>query len=238
MKLELTKRPKNPIIIQGFPGFGLVGTITTEFLIDQLKAEIIGTVKCDDIPAMIAIHGGKVVQPIGIFYSQKYNLVILHIVTTVQGIEWRLADVITQLSKELDAKGIISLEGVASPGQAEEEKLSCFYYSNIEKHTKIFKDNNILPLKEGIILGVTGALLLELEDKPLTCVFAETHSAMPDSKASSKVILLLDKLLGLKLNPEPLMMEAEKFEKKLKGIMQQSKEVSEQQMKKRLSYVG
>jgi|SRR3989338_1624974 len=237
MRLDLKKRPKSPIIIQGFPGFGLVGTITTEFLIEQLKAEPIGTIKCDDIPAMIAIHGGKILHPIGIFYDKKTNIVIVHIITTLQGIEWQLADVISKMAKELNAESVISLEGVASPVE-EEEKMACFYYSNIDRHKKTFEKNSIKPLKEGIILGVTGALLLDADDIPLTAIFAETHSAMPDSKASAKVIELIDKLLGLNIPTKPLMEEAEKFEKKLKGILQQSKEVSEQQIKKRLSYVG
>ena len=42
MKIVLTEKPKNAILIEGFPGFGLVGTITTEFLIDHLKAKKIG----------------------------------------------------------------------------------------------------------------------------------------------------------------------------------------------------
>ena len=39
MELKLDKKPKNPIIIEGFPGFGFVGTIATEFLIDHLNAK-------------------------------------------------------------------------------------------------------------------------------------------------------------------------------------------------------
>jgi len=31
MKIILDKKPKNPIIIEGFPGFGLVSTIACEF---------------------------------------------------------------------------------------------------------------------------------------------------------------------------------------------------------------
>ncbi|MBW2989975.1 PAC2 family protein, partial [Candidatus Woesearchaeota archaeon] len=42
MQIKLWKKPKNPIIIEGFPGFGLVGTIASEFLIDHLKTELIG----------------------------------------------------------------------------------------------------------------------------------------------------------------------------------------------------
>ena len=37
MRIILKKKPKNPVLIEGFPGFGLVGTITTEYLINELK---------------------------------------------------------------------------------------------------------------------------------------------------------------------------------------------------------
>jgi len=40
--VKLTKKIKNPIVIEGFPGFGLVGTIVTEFLLDHLKCEEVG----------------------------------------------------------------------------------------------------------------------------------------------------------------------------------------------------
>ena len=39
MEIKISKNIKNPIIISGFPGFGLVGSIATEFLIEHLKTE-------------------------------------------------------------------------------------------------------------------------------------------------------------------------------------------------------
>ncbi len=37
MEYEITVKPKSPIILEGFPGYGLVGTIVTEFLIKHLN---------------------------------------------------------------------------------------------------------------------------------------------------------------------------------------------------------
>ena len=236
MKIELWKKPKNPIIIEGFPGFGLIGTITTEFLIDQLKAELIGTIRCDDIPAMIAIHAGKVVQPIGLFYDKKTNIIIVHIITSIQGIEWRLADAIVDLAKRVQATRILSLEGVASPMSIGEPKCYFFCSNKDAKHT--FEKNNIEELKEGIILGVTGALLLQADGVPVSCIFAETHSKLPDSKAAASIITILDKILDLKIDPGPLMQQAQKFESKIKGLLEKSQEVADLQEKKRMSYVG
>jgi len=237
MELKLTKKPKNPTLIVGFPGFGLVGTISTEFLIDHLGTEQIGRVKTSELPAIVAIHENKVVDPLGIFYSKKYNIVVLHAISAVTGIEWKLAEAIEKIVKELGVKEIISLEGVGAAG-GDSETSRVFYYTKDVKKKKVIEKTGTEPLKEGIIMGVTGALLLRIENRPVSCFFAETHTDMPDSKAASKVIEALDKYLGLKVDPKPLIKQAEKFEGKLKGILSKSKEAEEISEKKKLSYVG
>jgi uncharacterized protein len=234
MKIELSKKPKSPTIIEGFPGFGLIGTITTEFLIDQLKAELIGTIKLEDIPAMVAIHEGHVVQPIGLFYDAKNNILIVHVITNVQGMEWALAEAIMQLAKQLNAKELISLEGVASPLPTATTKT--FYYSSEKDSRKRFMDIGLEQMREGIIIGVTGALLLQ-EGVAMTAVFAETHSGLPDSKAAAQIIEVLDKYLGLKLPTKPLLEQAERFETKVKSLIERSRMAVDEQRKK-LSYVG
>lgn len=237
MEIKLLKKPKNPIIIEGFPGFGLVGTIATEFLIDHLGVELIGKVTIDETPAVVAIHEDHIVEPLGIFYNKKYNIIIIHSLSGSTGLEWRLADVIQKLAKELNAKEIISLEGVGSastnPGT---ERV--FYFSKDEKSKKVLSKLGLNPLKEGIIMGVTGALLLTIEKMPLNCIFAETHSELPDSKAAANIIKALDKYLGLKVDPEPLLEQAVKFEEKLKGLLRKGEEAKEMSEAKKLSYVG
>jgi len=76
------------------------------------------------------------------------------------------------------------------------------------------------------------------EKTPLSCIFVETHSSLPDSKAAAKVIEVMDKYLGLKVNFKPLLDQAEKFEEKIKGLMEQSATVQDEEKKKKLSYVG
>jgi len=236
MKIKLWKKPKNPIIIEGFPGFGLVGTIASEFLIDHLKTEQIGKITFEEMPPMVAIHENEVVEPLGIFYSKKYNMVILHVITASAGYEWQLADALIEVAQQLNAKEIVCLEGVGSSEDTVEEK--AFYYSSDEKKKKLFEKANIEPLKEGIIMGVTSALLLKAEKIPVSCVFAETHTNLPDSKAAAKVIEALDKYLGLKVDYKPLLEQAEKFEGKLKNILEQGQKAQDLSEKKKMSYVG
>ena len=236
MEAKLWKKPKNCSIIEGFPGFGLVGTIASEFFIEHLKTEQIGKILFNDMPAMVAIHESKAVEPLGIFYNQRYNVVILHAITAATHYEWEMADTIGKLAFDLKAKEIISLEGVGSGEGSEGSRV--FYYSNNEKNAKLFEKCGIGPLKEGIIIGVTGAVLLRVGKIPISCIFAETHSNLPDSKAAAKVVEALDKYLGMDIDYKPLLEQAKKFEEKLKTIMQKSQEAQEISDKKKLSYFG
>lgn len=240
MEVKLTKKPKaKPTIIEGFPGFGLIGTITTEFLIDHLKTELIGTITFPEMMPMVAVHDGRVVQPIGIFYDEKNNLIILHVITNISGFEWQMADAVMQLAKTVGAKEIVSIEGIGAANKdGAELESKTFYYSNNVDARKIFEKNSIPSLKEGVVVGVTGTLLVKSEGLPMSCVFAETASGLPDSKAAAKVIEVLDKYLDLDVDYKPLMKQAEQFEEKIKGIMSKSQEASRDQEMKKLSYLG
>ena len=235
MEIRLTKKPTKVKIIDGFPGFGLIGTITTEFLIEHLKAEKIGSFFYDELPATVAIHNEKLVDPMGTFYDKKYNLVILHTILNSTGMEWKLSNSIMDMAKTLQATEIISLEGVSSPQVKESEKV--FFYTTKDNKKESLKKQGLVPLKESIIVGVSGALMLRSKI-PLTCFFAETKSNIPDSKAASNIIKTLDSYLGLKVDYKPLLKQAEVFEKKFKTILKQSSLTSKEVDQKKLSYLG
>jgi len=233
VEIKLDKKPKNPIIIEGFPGIGFIASITTEFLIEHLKAEKIGKIEFSEQTPVVAIHNSKIVEPFGIFYSKKYNIVILHAINPVNNIEWKITDAIEQLVKTMGAREIISIEGVASASN--EINANAYYFS--KKFNKKFDKLNIQPLKEGIIMGVTASIILR-DTLPSSCIFVETHSQLPDSRAAAKVIETLDKYLNLGVDFKPLLQKAKEFEEKLKTLMQQSKMSSEEKEQKDLNYLG
>ena len=234
MKLILKKKPKGVTIIEGFPGFGLIGTIAIEFLIEHLQTEKIGIVEIDDIPAMIAIHQNKVIEPISIHYNKQHNIVLIHAINVGKDAGWKLAKMIEELVQTLNAKEIISLEGVGSPN-AEGGRI--FYYTS-SKNTRNKKLEEVAkPLMEGIIVGVTGALLAKEIKTPMLALFAEARSGLPDSKAAADIIKALDAYTGLKVDPKPLLKQAIMFEKKLKNIVEKGQHARNLQEDK-LSYVG
>ena len=241
IKLELWETPKNVIILEGFPGFGMVGTIAAEAIMDYLKPKLIGRIMTSRLPALIAIHNKKVVEPLGIFYDAKNNLVIQHAVTNIAGLEWDLSQAVIEIANILKAKEIISLEGIGTLAKKSDTKVKqkTFYYSNNPKAREKFELMGVTPLNEGIIVGVTGTLILRAGEKTkISCLFGETQSGMPDSRAAAAIIAIIDKYLGLKVPSDPLIKRAEEFEKKLQGLFSRLKSTAEEKgSKERASYI-
>ncbi len=237
MEIILKKKPKNPIIIEGFPGFGFVGTIATEFLIEHLNAKPVGYLHSENLPAMAAIHEGKTRRFLEIFYAKKQNIIMLNAISTIKGLEWEIADAIIKIAKNLKAKEIISLEGVGSPLMMTNSNV--YFETNSPTALKKFTKLKLKPLKEGIIMGISGALMLNAPKTVKTSfIFAEAHSKLPDSAAAAEIIKALDAYLGLKVPYAPLLKQAEKFEGKLKSIMQKSATATKEKEKKEISYLG
>ncbi len=236
LKIELFEKiTGRPTMIEGFPGFGFVSTIATEFLIKHLNAKQIGMISSNKIQPIAAIHKGQVINPLGIFYDKKNNLVIVQAVTPVDGLEWEIADTVNELAKQLKIKEIIGLEGVNSQITGKEPKI--FFFSKTKSCSERMNKLKILPLDEGIIMGVTGALLMK-SSTPLACLFVEAHSQMPDNKAAAKLVDSLDKYLNLKLDTDPLLNKAKEMEVRLKDLMGKVSEAKDLQVQKSLDYMG
>jgi len=234
---KLDKKVKVDTVIEGFPGFGLVSTIASGFLIDHLQCEQIGKYWFEEGQPTIAVHDCNLVDPISVYYNKKYNLVIVHSIAPAQGMEWRAADIVLDVAKQVGAKQVITLEGVGTTDGGETRG---FFFTKKPAARKKFEKLGIDCLGEGIIVGVTGALMLKAAQSKLaiTSLFAETHSKLPDSKAAAKIIELLDKYLGLKVDYKPLLKQAEVFEEKLKSMVKQTQKAQKMKEKKDISYVG
>ena len=139
-----------------------------------------------------------------------------------------------KICNKVKAKELLSIEGV---GSGEESKKRTFFFTSDVTKSEQLLNIGLQPLNEGIIMGVTSAILIKYK-QPLTCIFAEVESGMPDNIAAAKVIEVLDKFIGLDIDPKPLIESAKVFEEKLKGIMGQMKTANNEKDKKMMSYVG
>ena len=244
MTIELYKKPKNVTIIEGFPGFGLVGSITTEFLVDHLHAELIGKIFLPKQPAIATIHKSSIVYPMSIYYSKEKNLIILEGLYVVPGSEWDIASDILKIAEETKAKDIISLEGVHLPpkqgadGEAANEKEPSVYFYTSNWDQKPLKSLGYESINEGVVMGVSGSLLLKNRNYPHCCLFVEARIKYPDSAAAAKLIDTLNKIIKINIDYAPLLESAKEFEEKLKGIVMNTENAKKINDQKQMNYVG
>ncbi len=235
MSVELTEKPQNPIIVSGVPGYGFVGTIATEFLVRHLKARQIGRIWSEELMPLVAIHESRIVEPVGIFYSEKYNIIVLHVLSDLKKLEWKISDCILKLADMVGAKEIVCLEAV---GDEDVTDMKTYYFTVNDMKKKQFQGFGIEPFKEGMIMGVTGALLLKKPEK-ISVFFVEVHTNLGDNEAAAKLIQILDKYLHLNVDYEPLLKAAKELEVALKDAMKKGgKAAATQRLRSDISYMG
>lgn len=223
--VERDKRKlKNYTLIEGFPGMGLVGTIAAKYLTEQLKFEEVGHIECNMFAPVIRIHEGLPVYPSRIYVNEKHKLVILLSEQIIANqITFELAKKVVEWIKQKGIIKAISLSGIRTEGEAEEEKVYAIACN--EKSKKEVKKHKIELIQEGLTTGVTALMLLELRKEKDIIAYSilSNVSLSADYKASAQLITELNHILNLKINVKPLMEEAKKTQEMLIKHLQQMK---------------
>ncbi len=217
------RKLKNPTIIIGFPGTGLVGSVAASQIVDALKADFGGHISSPDFAPLAAIHDYRPLPAARIHYSEKENLIIIISEMTIPiSSSNELADKIYSFSKAVKASSIISLGGIS----LNEEQNEVYLVSSDRNMVKLANDKKIAkPIREGATTGVTGILLTKgtLENFPITTILAESSEEYLDPHAASKVIKVLSKIMGIPINTSRLDREAKAMSEDIKDAVRKAK---------------
>src|SRR3989344_4510878 len=105
---------KNPIVIEGFPGIGMVGPIAASFLAGRPCMRLVGTISSTHFPPIAAIHDYKPVSPARIYACEDHNMLVLFSEFVIPAeIVLPLARELIDFAKSKKAKAIYSLAGIA-----------------------------------------------------------------------------------------------------------------------------
>ena len=214
---------KEPVIIEGFPGIGMIGTITASYLAEKLGMKLIGYFTSPHFPPIAAIHDYLPVSPARVYASEKYNLIVLfsELVVPMHAVT-ELSEKIIEFAQENKAKSIYSFAGIASP--APDTKI--YAIASTKQIAEDLKSKGYELVKEGATQGVSGILIAECAAAQIPAVnfMAQTSSPLDPRRAA----MLLDKImptLGVNLDTKSLVEEADKIESKLKEAMDKMKQM-------------
>ncbi|MEM4166313.1 MAG: PAC2 family protein [Candidatus Bilamarchaeaceae archaeon] len=199
---------KNPTVIVGFPGTGLVGSVAASHLIDVLKLDFGGYIESEEFAPLAAIHDYTPMPAARIHYSEKYNLIlVLSEMSVPVVLAAPLADAIFDFAKSLKCNKIISIGGIS----LKEGKTEVYVIASNKEMTKDITEKRIAkPIREGATTGVTGLLLTKgaLEKFPIITLLAESSDEYLDADAASRVLKALAKILNIEISTARLDKEA------------------------------
>ena len=92
--------------------------------------------------------------------------------------------------------------------------------ANSEDALKKLGDLDLPILPFGNVNGLSGSLLTRtaIKNIPASCLFAEVLNQYPDPRAAASLVNVLNKMLDIDVNAQPLLKEADEIEERLKEL--------------------
>jgi uncharacterized protein len=219
--LDYKKKIVNPLFVIGFQGVGMVGTLASQHLAEELNCELIGHIESEFLPPIAILNNSTLTFPIRIYYQKKHNIVIISSEVPVSSeFSFEMSHDIIELMNKFKAKDIIVLEGLIT--KAEQPNHSkIFGVPTNEKIKKYLNNYKIEIIENGAILGVAGSVLLSSIQNGFSgyALMAESHMNLPDASAASNILKKLSEILKIEISTKELDKKGLDIDKKVKDIM-------------------
>ncbi len=223
------------VILSSFPSAGLAPTVASHYMVRSLKLPRIGRFESPDLAPVAVVQSGEVNPTIRVYGRPGLGLVLSEFPPLPSQLS-PLARTILDGAERLQARLIVCLEGVVPHPELDEEDGSSpaaaaptenvwVAYSRREPAlVGAFDRTSARTLEEGVIGGVSGALLVQGLGRriPVAVVLVSTRAAegLPDHRAGAVLIETLDRLLPeLKIDTGPLRKQAAEIERMLRAAI-------------------
>jgi uncharacterized protein len=168
-------------------------------------------------PPLAVLYKGKAIPPFRIYATDGIVMFLSDFIVP-PNVTYDMTNAIVEWMDRNNSKEIITFNSIVVREKTQGVAGAANSDQSLERLGKL--DLPILPF--GNISGLSGTLLTRSMQKgiPGSCLFAEVLSPYPDPRAAADVMNVLNKILGTKVNAEPLIKEAEEIETRLKELAQ------------------
>lgn len=231
-KIELT----NPVMVAGWPGMGSVALGMVDYLRRKLKAARFAEIKIDPMSVLdsVEIEDGiaKLPKPpLSTFYfSKNPDIVVFEGEVQLAGIEGlRMLNKVLEVAEELKVGRIYT--GAAFPLPIGYKDHSDVYgVVNRDYLRDIITKNGVKLMEGGHVSGLNGLLLgfaakKNIEAMCLLATMPQYAISLPNPKASSAIIEILCKMLGMQIDLNELQDYVKDMEERMAIIEDKVKDV-------------
>ncbi|MWV41090.1 PAC2 family protein [Natrialba sp. INN-245] len=221
---------EDPMLVEGFPGVGLVGKIATDHLIDELEMAYHASVHCEGLPRIGVYRSGNrtVRPPVRIYVSEEHNLLALQSDAPIasQAVE----SVAECVSAWIGDQGATPIYLSGLPAERDEDRPEIYGVATGETGETLERHEIPAPSEDGVITGPTGALINRAaqRDADSLGLVVECSPQFPDPEAAS--VLLEDAIApiaDLSIDVRDLVDRAEEIRQKREQLAQQMQAIGQ-----------
>jgi predicted ATP-grasp superfamily ATP-dependent carboligase len=218
------------VVISSFPSAGLAATVAAHYMVQSLKLPRTGIFASEEIPPVAIIQGGEVNPVVRVYGRPGLSVVVSEFPPTPEAARG-LASTILDGAEARKARAVVALEGVIPhpTGPGDEELGEAGVWAITSRPDPKLREQLLKagarPLDNGVLAGVSGALLVEGMTRQIPVavllVSARANEGFPDHRAGASLIeTLVHFLPELAIDTTPLRGEAEIIEKAIRASMQ------------------
>ena len=206
---------KDAVVLEGSPELGLIGNILGWLLVEELKMKQIGYIDSKEFPPLAVLYKGIAIHPFRIYSSEGIVLFLSDFIIPPT-VSYDMSNAIVDWMEKNNSKELITFNSMV----VMEKSDSVAAAANSEDALKRLGDLELPILPFGNVNGLSGSLLTRTatKDIPASCLFAEVLNQYPDPRAAASLVNVLNRMLNIKVNAEPLLKEAEEIEERLKEL--------------------
>ncbi len=231
--IQIKKVPKlkNPLLIVGLPGIGLVSKLAVEHLIRETKAEKFATIFSPYFPNEVISLGKGWLKPftISLFYKKTKKGHFVFVVGDIQPLtvegQYELSSKILAFFYDLGGKEVLSMAGYGTNKIIEKPKI--FASSTNKKLTESFLKKGAALLKKPIpIIGMAGMVpaLSSIYGMKGACLLVETPGSFVDPRGAKALVEFISKIEGIKVKTTNLDKQAKETDRILHELEKKARE--------------
>ncbi|HEU5462246.1 MAG TPA: PAC2 family protein [Nitrososphaeraceae archaeon] len=248
--LPNTVKLNNPLLIAGFPGPGLVGSISINYVIKKLEMQQIFCFESEFIVPGVIFMDGKLHHPFRVYSNSEGTIcaVVCEAPIMINGLH-SVLDALATWAEDIGINDVFVIDGM-SIGRVSDTDVNSQVISHSKRNPIILssdegkiinsdnnkKDLNIESLIEGsttFIGGIAGGLLSSCLSHNISCsvIFIPTQSGIPDPDGAALTIELLQNTISsnnFRIDTTELKKQGEEMKHKLSNLIKSIKQQQEQ----------
>ncbi len=221
--IEVGEINRDASIILGVPDIGLVGTIATTHLLEELNLKEVGFLESDLFPPITVVHDHVPKSPVRL-YGNKDIIVLVSEMPIPPSLIRPFSNFLVSWFKEKGFTNVITIGGIARQDRIDIENPAIFALPSDETVVEMLKKQDISIFEEGLLVGFYGTVMRACIRKGIHSVYlmGESHIRYPDPGAAASAIEAINKILDLKVDVNSLKEKSEEIRLKARDLMKRT----------------